>query len=340
MSDLPPAGWYPDPTGGGDHLRYWDGSHWTEYIHDVRTRLRHDTPEGWQPGPDGNWQPPDDSKTYGVPKRDVLDPGAWDPGVPVGWGNSVPDPTPQSGRAWDLYWTDLKWSARALIASPWLVVIPLVLAAGFELGIRRVHPVALWTLVLIVFEVFLVGFTGTERVWFLRRLRNARMWPREVWTLSWHFFGRFLLLGIFVGLLAAIAFVPVAIATFPHTSQASTSTSVPAGFTIAILAVTLVVDIVLTFVVPALALTSPSVDSSFRIGWRMITRLWPLNAWYLLAPGLTLFALAAALPHSVISTGASVAIGVSSTLLAIWFKGANVAFYVRSVPPASIDGAA
>ena len=34
MSDTPdtPAGWYPDPDGG-DSLRYWDGTAWTEHRH-------------------------------------------------------------------------------------------------------------------------------------------------------------------------------------------------------------------------------------------------------------------------------------------------------------------
>jgi hypothetical protein len=29
--EMPPAGWHPDPRGGGD-LRYWDGSQWTEHV--------------------------------------------------------------------------------------------------------------------------------------------------------------------------------------------------------------------------------------------------------------------------------------------------------------------
>ena len=31
--DLPPSGWYPDPYGASDLLRWWDGSTWTHHTH-------------------------------------------------------------------------------------------------------------------------------------------------------------------------------------------------------------------------------------------------------------------------------------------------------------------
>jgi hypothetical protein len=33
--DLPPSGWYPDPYGAPDLLRWWDGSTWTHHTHPV-----------------------------------------------------------------------------------------------------------------------------------------------------------------------------------------------------------------------------------------------------------------------------------------------------------------
>ena len=33
--DLPPSGWYPDPYGTPDLLRWWDGSNWTRHTHPV-----------------------------------------------------------------------------------------------------------------------------------------------------------------------------------------------------------------------------------------------------------------------------------------------------------------
>src|SRR6202161_3803950 len=31
--DLPPSGWYPDPYGTPDLLRWWDGVNWTRHTH-------------------------------------------------------------------------------------------------------------------------------------------------------------------------------------------------------------------------------------------------------------------------------------------------------------------
>ena len=31
--DLPPSGWYPDPYGAPELLRWWDGSTWTHHTH-------------------------------------------------------------------------------------------------------------------------------------------------------------------------------------------------------------------------------------------------------------------------------------------------------------------
>src|SRR5579859_5413569 len=31
--DMPPSGWYPDPYGVPDLLRWWDGATWTQHTH-------------------------------------------------------------------------------------------------------------------------------------------------------------------------------------------------------------------------------------------------------------------------------------------------------------------
>ncbi|WP_460742727.1 DUF2510 domain-containing protein [Mariniluteicoccus endophyticus] len=37
---LPPPGWYADPSGARDCLRYWDGAAWTPLVRDLRPRRR------------------------------------------------------------------------------------------------------------------------------------------------------------------------------------------------------------------------------------------------------------------------------------------------------------
>jgi len=72
----------------------------------------------------------------------------------------------------------------------------------------------------------------------------------------------------------------------------------------------------------------------------MLRETWPASAWYALTPGLTLPALGFALPRSALGHWGKVLVGVSGALLALWFKGAVVAFYLRNHPEVGGDGAA
>jgi Protein of unknown function (DUF2510) len=149
MTELPLAGWYPDPSGPPGSLRWWDGSAWSNQ---TTLALK---------------------------------------------GFETPEPLPQQRPPWACYWEDLKTSARLLWASPFLVLLSAALFAALELGARRAPPRALWALAELAAGVFLVGFAGIERVWFVRKLRKARIQPGEVWALSWRFFWRFVRLGLF-----------------------------------------------------------------------------------------------------------------------------------------------
>jgi hypothetical protein len=250
-----------------------------------------------------------------------------------------PEPIPQRGPSWACYWGDLKTSARLLWASPFLVLLTAALFAAFELGAHRAPPRALWALSELAAGVFLAGFTGTERVWFVRKLRRTSIQPSEVWGLSWRFFWRFVRLG----LLASIVYIPaiaVIVAT-THRQVASHPRPISLGgdAQVATIATVLVLDFLGTFVVPALSLSVSTVGQSLRLGWRVTKQLWPTNAWYLFAPGLTVTAIVGILPASTLPLGTAVVVGVVSTMLGLWFKGAISAFYLRSFPQTADDGA-
>ena len=254
---------------------------------------------------------------------------------------SLPDPQPQVGSPWGTYCTDLKWSASTLWSSPQLVIVSLGIIAIFDLSTRQIiRPAAVTGLLVLAVEVFLVGFIGAQRVWFLRKLRGVRFDAREMWTLPWSFFGRFLCLDLLVTLIAIPFFVPAILITLPRHADSTANPHIPPLLTVGALVGAFLFDVALTFVVPALALNVRSVRASIRLGWRMTKRTWPTNVWYMFAPGITLVAVAAALPISVAPSAVYVCVGLLTTLVSLWFKGAAVAFYVRSVVPASVDGSA
>jgi hypothetical protein len=197
----------------------------------------------------------------------------------------LPVPHAQSGSPGKTYRSDLKWSANTLRSSPYFVLVSVGLVALFDLSSRGViRPRAVAGLLSFAIEVFLIGFVGAQRVWFLRKLQGARFEAREVWTVPWRFFGRFLCLALLGTLLVIPVVVPLTIATAHNRTTTTRDVQLSNWVTVGVVIGAFLVDVALTFVVPALALNVRSVKMSIRLGWNVTKSTWPTNAWYMFTP--------------------------------------------------------
>jgi len=223
------------------------------------------------------------------------------------------EPIQDSASGWSTFRRDLGASVEAIGRAPWLIVLTVLLAVAVFLADNP--------LIGIPVVIFQVGFFGTLRVGFARAYRGEAVSNHEIVSLTTSLAPRFAILGIPI----LILFAPLEL-LIEHTTG-------PAAVIAAILFF-VALDVALTFVVPALALTTRSVTEAWQIGLAMIRDAWPLSAWYVLAPGLTLtlasnFVAYAYRPNEVLQ----ITLVVSTAILALLFKGAIVAFYVRQ--PAS-----
>lgn len=113
--------------------------------------------------------------------------------------------------------------------------------------------------------------------------------------------------------------------------------SIPSWPLLAIAALgTVVVDVLFTFVTPALVLTSHRVRDALRIGLRLLRATWPMAAAYVLIPP---FAAVIISLYTGLRPALSIPLVAASTMLNLLVKGATVAYYLRLVPAAGVDGA-
>ena len=228
------------------------------------------------------------------------------------------------------FWGDLAKAARACAAAPMLPVVSVVLVlpaeasqlfpAESQLGVREAME---WLGV--AFGVFGVGWLGTQRIWYQRLFAGGTLSPSDVWRLSWRFFGRFFVLGLSVGLPGSVAIVWLIAQLAMH--QRSPGDGPPGWWLPFWLAYTFLVDIVLTFVTPALAYTTNSVRTAITIGLNMIRVRWPDSVPYAIAPAVALLALATFIPSAPVWR---IVLVVISTLIGLVLKGAIAAFYLRA----------
>jgi hypothetical protein len=96
---------------------------------------------------------------------------------------------------------------------------------------------------------------------------------------------------------------------------------------IAVLPFVFVGDFVFTFVTPALAFSTRRVSEALSIGWRTLWDGWPATAPYAVAAPLVLIGVGQLLSRT-LGAGGSLA-SLVGLLLALLFKGATAAYYLR-----------
>ena len=115
-------------------------------------------------------------------------------------------------------------------------------------------------------ELFLAGFVGTQRIWYLRAFRGDQFDTTEIWPLSWAFFLRYAALAI----VTLVHFLPVLVVA--HIAHGAARILIIAAGAVAL-------DVALTFVTPALAYSTAELGEAWRIGRSMIREGWPVTAW-------------------------------------------------------------
>jgi hypothetical protein len=88
------------------------------------------------------------------------------------------------------------------------------------------------------------------------------------------------------------------------------------------------IDLLMTFVTPALAFSTYRARTAIRIGVSMIAQHWPATIGYILVPPLAILVVTS-LFGTELSIAASVAVTILTLWVSLWFKGATARFYLR-----------
>ncbi len=227
---------------------------------------------------------------------------------------------------------DLRLSGRAWRTSPWLPVITVVVSVAGTVGYSNQSD-SVVTVASLLFAFLSAGFYGTQRVWYLRVFRGLGISPSEVWSFSWSFLGRYLMLG----LLITVALVPLFLANFWINGR---RTALGGYWYAELVGTSVLFDLLLTFVTAELAFRTRSATQALHSGIRMIRRTWPAAAYYVLVPPLAIQVLV----YQLAGIGGTSLVGICvagaiAALISLLLKGAIAAFYLRQVPGISDDGA-
>jgi hypothetical protein len=216
---------------------------------------------------------------------------------------------------------------RAVPAMP-LLTVALAAASSSVVFFRNDRAAtAGLSLLLLPLALFDIGYRGTLRVWYARAWQRVEMPLGEVWLMSWRLLGRMLLLG-----LLTIGPTIVALAPFFALSYAA-GLSIRTSYFIGVAISSFLLDVCLTFIVPAIVFSTNSPTRACGIGLRMLRTHWRHALPYFLAPPLALVAVSQLDVPRLTGPAVVFAVQTAAALLDLWFKGAITAYYLRNTPP-------
>jgi hypothetical protein len=207
---------------------------------------------------------------------------------------------------------DLQGSLRAWWRDPLLPVISLVVLVGFNL----VPLGGLGGWFGIILGLLGLGWQGTERLWYRRVFDGTGVSVAELWSATWRYFPRFLILSLLTLVVLVPSFV-WALSEGEFTGAMSIAPSLSLS----------VASVFLTFVLPALAFTTRRVRDGVRIGLGILKEDWRRCRWYALFPAGAGFAAARL---SVLETAVPGVVWTAlATMVIVTFDGAVVRYYLR-----------
>ena len=225
---------------------------------------------------------------------------------------TVADGTPADDFTADLRAAVAVWSRQPLL--PILSVIVWTLPAALP-------STGLVTYIGLLWSLFFIGWPGTERDWYRHAFAGEEFPRAEIWRATRRFANPFFRLALIATplLLAVIFLLPL-------------SRPDPVVTLVVFVILVFVLDVVGTFVTPALTYTTVSAREAISIGWTMLRENLRAAMPYALTPALVLVFGLRFLLVPVVGPANSALSTAIAALIALALKGATARFYLRRRP--------
>jgi hypothetical protein len=228
-------------------------------------------------------------------------------------------------RTGDRFVDDVKSSVAAWRHAPLLPIVAALLV------VIELPSYDVWTpAVILPIGFFAIGWLGTQLIWYQRAFDGRGSNPRELIPLTWGFVARYFWLVGLASIPIFVVFIPLAI-TKVFTADSLRSPDSRIG----LFAYVAVVQMVGTFMVPALAFSTRKVTRAIPVGLRMIAQGWPGNWRYVVVPGFIAAALGGV--YWLVPSPVRPALDILTTLISLVFAGAIARYYLRTKTRESHD---